>query len=69
MLAFGFETAGLRRIFAECHPDNTASARVMQKIGLRLESHPADEDPVLAGRLRCALHAEEWAARAEAGRA
>jgi ribosomal-protein-alanine N-acetyltransferase len=69
LLEFGFETAGLRRIFAECHPDNTASARVMEKIGLRLESHPADEDPVLASRLRCALHAEEWAASAELRRA
>jgi len=67
MLEFGFETAGLRRIFAECHPDNTASARVMEKIGLRLENHPADEDPVLASRLRYALHAEEWASRAEVG--
>ena len=67
VLEFGFETAGLRRIFAECHPDNTASARVMEKIGLRLENHPADEDPVLASRLRYALHAEEWASRAEVG--
>ena len=65
MLEFGFETAGLRRIFAECHPDNLASARVMEKIGLRLESHPGGEDPVLASRLRRALHAEEWAAGAE----
>src|SRR5579859_1304885 len=38
LLRFGFEDAGLRRIFAECHPDNLASARVMEKIGLRRES-------------------------------
>ncbi|MEP7358142.1 MAG: GNAT family N-acetyltransferase [Anaerolineales bacterium] len=62
LLEFGFETAGLRRIFAECHPDNTASARVMEKIGLRLESHPAGEDPLLASRLRRALRVDEWAA-------
>ena len=67
ILDFGFETAGLRRIFAECHPDNTASTRVMEKIGLRLESHPADEDPRLASRLRCGLHVEEWAAGAGPG--
>ena len=69
LLEFGFEAAGLRRIFAECHPDNTGSARVMEKIGLRLEPHPAGEDPVLAGRLRRALHAGEWAAEAELRRA
>jgi RimJ/RimL family protein N-acetyltransferase len=69
LLEFGFETAGLRRIFAECHPDNTASARVMEKIGLRLESHPAGEDPLLASRLRRALHADEWAAEAGVRRA
>jgi ribosomal-protein-alanine N-acetyltransferase len=62
MLEFGFEAAGLRRIFAECHPDNTASARVMEKIGLLLEDHPADEDPLLANRVRRALHVEEWTA-------
>lgn len=37
MLAFGFETLALHRIFAECHPDNLASARVMEKIGMRYE--------------------------------
>ena len=65
LLEFGFEAAGLRRIFAECHPDNIASARVMEKIGLRLERHPPDEDPVLASRLRRALCADEWAAEAQ----
>ena len=34
LLRFGFEEAGLRRIFAECEPGNTASARVLEKIGL-----------------------------------
>ena len=34
LLRYGFEQAGLRRIFAECHPDNLASARVLEKIGL-----------------------------------
>ncbi|MEH2223440.1 MAG: GNAT family N-acetyltransferase [Nostoc sp.] len=26
---------GLHRIFATCHPENIASARVMQKIGMQ----------------------------------
>jgi RimJ/RimL family protein N-acetyltransferase len=38
LLRFGFEEAGLRRIFAECQADNTASARVLEKIGLARES-------------------------------
>jgi ribosomal-protein-alanine N-acetyltransferase len=37
MLAHGFETLGLHRIYAECHPDNTASSRVMEKVGMRHE--------------------------------
>jgi ribosomal-protein-alanine N-acetyltransferase len=38
LLRYGFEEAGLRRIFAECHPDNLASARVLEKIGMRREA-------------------------------
>lgn len=37
MLALGFETLGLHRIYAECHPDNVASSRVMCKVGMRYE--------------------------------
>jgi RimJ/RimL family protein N-acetyltransferase len=38
LLGFGFETLGLHRIFAECHPANQASARVLEKLGLRREA-------------------------------
>jgi len=38
LVRYGFEQAGLRRIFAECHPDNLASARVLEKIGLLPEA-------------------------------
>ncbi len=37
-LAFGFETLRLNRIEATCHIDNVASARVMEKAGMRLEA-------------------------------
>jgi RimJ/RimL family protein N-acetyltransferase len=37
LLRFGFAEAGLRRVFAECHPDNLASARVLAKIGMAAE--------------------------------
>jgi len=65
VLKFGFEQVGLQRIFAECHPDNLASRRVMDKLGLRPEPHPPEEDaryPERAGYYRAALQASEWAA-------
>ena len=36
-LRYGFEQAGLPRIVAVAIPDNTASRRVMEKIGMRFE--------------------------------
>jgi [ribosomal protein S5]-alanine N-acetyltransferase len=37
LIDFGFEQLGLNRIYACYHPDNRASARVMEKIGMRYE--------------------------------
>jgi [ribosomal protein S5]-alanine N-acetyltransferase len=37
LLTFGFDVLGLHRIIAQCHPDNRASERVMQKLGMRRE--------------------------------
>ena len=34
ILAYGFETLGVHRIFATCRPANIASEKVMQKIGM-----------------------------------
>ena len=34
-IRYGFETVGLDRIIALAHPENTASRRVMEKLGLR----------------------------------
>ena len=39
MLAFGFRELNLHRISAECRPDNTASAHVLEKLGMRREGH------------------------------
>lgn len=69
VLRFGFEALGFQRLFAECHPDNQASLRVMQKIGLGPETHTAAEDARYPDRrafLRCGLHAAEWRALAAA---
>ena len=37
LLGFGFETLGLHRVFAYHHPDNRASERVMEKLGMQRE--------------------------------
>jgi len=36
-LKYGFETAGLERIVAVCHPDNVGSWRIMEKCGMTYE--------------------------------
>ena len=35
MAAFAFENVGTDHLCAVCHPENTASARVMQRLGMR----------------------------------
>ncbi|HOP11519.1 MAG TPA: GNAT family N-acetyltransferase [Oscillospiraceae bacterium] len=39
MMKCGFETLGLHRIYATCNADNTASYRVMERLGMRREAH------------------------------
>lgn len=39
LLNFGFGTLDLRRIIAGCNAKNTASYRIMEKIGMRREAH------------------------------
>lgn len=39
MLAYGFGPLGLHRITAECLTENTASAHVLEKIGMRRVGH------------------------------
>lgn len=36
-LKYGFEVAGLERIVAVAHPDNTGSWRIMEKCGMKYE--------------------------------
>jgi len=42
MLALGFVSFGLHRISARCDARNTASARVMERLGMRREAHFRD---------------------------
>ncbi len=44
MAAFGFDTLKLHRIFAHCIADNVASARVLEKVGLRQEGRLRDKE-------------------------
>lgn len=39
LLRLGFETLGLHRMFARCDARNTASAQVMERLGMRREGH------------------------------
>jgi len=39
LLAFGFSTLGLHRIVGTCDPRNTASQRVLTKVGMHQEGH------------------------------
>ena len=39
LLGCGFATLGLHRIIATCQPENVASWRVMEKLGMRREAH------------------------------
>jgi RimJ/RimL family protein N-acetyltransferase len=42
LLHFGFETLGLHRIHAIVEPENIASTRVLEKVGMRREGHLRD---------------------------
>lgn len=63
MLAYGFGPLGLHRITAECLAENTASAHVLAKIGMRCEGH-LRENVLMRGRrwdtLLYAILADAW---------
>jgi RimJ/RimL family protein N-acetyltransferase len=47
LINFGFDDLGLRRITATCHPDNLASARVLEKSGMHPDGIIRDHRQVL----------------------
>jgi ribosomal-protein-alanine N-acetyltransferase len=49
LIVFGFDELGLRRITATCHPDNFASARVLEKAGMHFEKTIRDHLRVRGG--------------------
>jgi RimJ/RimL family protein N-acetyltransferase len=66
LLALGFGELGLHRIIIDCEPENTASIRVAEKLGMRREAHFV-ENAWVKGRwtdsVIFALLDREWAAR------
>lgn len=63
LLRFGFDTAGLHRIYARCDARNRASAKVMERLGMRQEAH-FREHAMVKGQwdeeLIYALIEDEW---------
>jgi len=57
LLSFGFRTLHAQRIFAECQPPNIASARVMEKAGMRYEGRFLVDG---VEHFRYAIHSSEW---------
>lgn len=63
LCAFGFEVAGLHRVYARCDARNRASAGVMARLGMRQEAH-FREHVQFKGRwdeeIVCAILESEW---------
>jgi len=66
MLDFGFGTLGLHRVWADCDPRNTGSAKVVQRLGFRLEAHFRENVFIKDEWCDTLIHAildREWTAR------
>jgi RimJ/RimL family protein N-acetyltransferase len=69
VLGLGFETYDLHRIFGSCDARNTASARLMERLGMRLEGRFRETGFVKGtwcDELIYAILADEWRGRASA---
>jgi len=66
MLQLAFRDLGLHRVIGRCDPRNTASARTLELLGMRLEAHFVHNE-IFKGEwgdeLYYALLEDEWAAR------
>lgn len=72
LLRLAFEDLGLRRVTAGCFAANEASWRLMERLGMRRETHTVKESLHRSGAwldgLEYALLAEEWRGRDSAAR-
>jgi RimJ/RimL family protein N-acetyltransferase len=64
LLRICFEDLALRRVVASCFADNTASWRLMERLGMRREEHTVADSLHRSGRwldgYRYAMLASEW---------
>lgn len=66
LLRLGFDGAGMHRIYAQCDARNAASARVMERLGMRREAHFREHALVKGAwdeELIYAMLEDEWRAR------
>ena len=66
VLGLGFETFGMHRIFGSCDARNTASARLMERLGMRLEGTLRETEFVKGewcDELVYAILVDEWRGR------
>jgi [ribosomal protein S5]-alanine N-acetyltransferase len=66
LLGLGFGELGLHRVYIDCDPQNHASARVAEKIGMRREAHFVENAWIKGAwvdTLICAILDREWAAQ------
>ncbi|MFD2762987.1 GNAT family N-acetyltransferase [Micromonospora eburnea] len=67
LVDWGFNEFGLHRIYARCHGRNTASARLMARLGMRQEAHHLQSYRYRgewADQFVFAILADEWRSRA-----
>ncbi|ASW53461.1 GNAT family N-acetyltransferase [Plantactinospora sp. KBS50] len=70
LLGWGFDEFGLHRVYGRCHADNEASARLMSRIGMRLEARHVQSYRFRGGwadQLVFAMLAREWRSRSRTG--
>jgi RimJ/RimL family protein N-acetyltransferase len=63
LVALGFDTAGVHRIYARCHVLNEASRKVMERLGMRQEAHFREHNFVKGAwddELVYAILEDEW---------
>jgi RimJ/RimL family protein N-acetyltransferase len=71
LIGYAFEHYGLHRVFGRLEPRNAASARVLEKLGMRREAHLIENEWVKGewqSEAVYALLAREWGAAANAER-
>jgi RimJ/RimL family protein N-acetyltransferase len=63
IVGFAFDALGLHRVWASHHPDNIASRKVLEKVGLREEGRRRDDGfvgGVWYDSVMCSILEDEW---------